>query len=217
MNELTVKQLHAANVSAAEIPALMDSAAIPFVGISHVNWADSYPYKPRAEFRIAHTGTSILLHYRVEESSVRAVAEQDNGRVWEDSCVEFFFMLANDGLYYNVESNCAATILLGVGAGRHERQKAPATLLTQIGRWNTLGRQCFAATDAPREWQMALAIPKETFFKHEIETLSGLDARANFYKCGDLLPVPHFLSWNEIATPKPDFHRPEFFGRLHFE
>jgi hypothetical protein len=51
--------------------------------------------------------------------------------------------------------------------------------------------------------------------------LIGLDAgnlpetiRANFYKCGDLTAHPHFLSWNPIDLPKPDFHRPEFFGTL---
>jgi len=217
MNELNVKKLHAGNITAAEVPAIMDSAAIPFVGISNVNWPESYPYKPCAEFRIAHTGTSILLHYRVEESSIRAVAEQDNGRVWEDSCAEFFFMPADDGLYYNVESNCAATILLGAGIDRHGREKAPATLLTQIDRWTSLGRQCFDTKEAPREWQMALVVPKESFFKHELKDLSGLEARANFYKCGDLLPTPHFLSWNKIASAAPDFHRPEFFGKLHFE
>ena len=40
--------------------------------------------------------------------------------------------------------------------------------------------------------------------------------RANVYKCGDLLPVPHFISWNPITTESPDFHRPEFFGQMRF-
>ena len=38
--------------------------------------------------------------------------------------------------------------------------------------------------------------------------------RANFYKCGDKTAHPHYLSWSPIDTPKPDFHRPEFFGEL---
>ncbi len=41
--------------------------------------------------------------------------------------------------------------------------------------------------------------------------------KANFYKCGDELQTPHFLSWNPIEIEKPDFHRPDFFGTLRFE
>ena len=38
--------------------------------------------------------------------------------------------------------------------------------------------------------------------------------RATFYKCGDKTAHPHFLSWNPVGTPAPDFHRPDFFGEL---
>ena len=41
--------------------------------------------------------------------------------------------------------------------------------------------------------------------------------KGNFYKCGDHLSVPHFLSFAPIGVPKPDFHRPEFFCTLEFE
>jgi hypothetical protein len=40
--------------------------------------------------------------------------------------------------------------------------------------------------------------------------------RANFYKCGDGTSVPHYLSWNQVITETPDFHRPEFFGEISF-
>ena len=39
----------------------------------------------------------------------------------------------------------------------------------------------------------------------------------NLYKCGDNLSHPHFLSWQPIDTPQPDFHRPEFFAAGKFE
>jgi hypothetical protein len=38
----------------------------------------------------------------------------------------------------------------------------------------------------------------------------------NFYKCADETISPHYLSWNPIDAPAPDFHRPEFFGEIHF-
>ena len=40
--------------------------------------------------------------------------------------------------------------------------------------------------------------------------------RANFYKCADRTAHPHFLAWNRVDAPAPDFHRPDFFGELIF-
>ena len=45
----------------------------------------------------------------------------------------------------------------------------------------------------------------------------GLKVKGNVYKCGDMLPHPHFLSFFPIDLPKPDFHRPDFFGSVEFE
>ncbi|MDE6137165.1 MAG: hypothetical protein K2F97_06800, partial [Muribaculaceae bacterium] len=41
-----------------------------------------------------------------------------------------------------------------------------------------------------------------------------VEMRGNFYKCASATSQPHYLSWNPIDTPEPDFHRPEFFGKL---
>ena len=38
--------------------------------------------------------------------------------------------------------------------------------------------------------------------------------RANFYKCGDQSTVVHYSTWNPVETEKPDYHRPEFFGKI---
>ena len=82
------------------VPSLLDENGIEFQPLDVVNWKD-YPYKPEVSFRIAHTGREILLHYKVKEASVRAVASGDNGRVWEDACVEFFVSPEGDDRYYN--------------------------------------------------------------------------------------------------------------------
>jgi hypothetical protein len=41
--------------------------------------------------------------------------------------------------------------------------------------------------------------------------------RANFYKCGDKTSHPHWLTWNPVDKPRPDFHLPQYFGTLVFE
>ena len=98
MNELTIKRVSAAHLPVEAIPALLDQEKIDFQPVATVNW-EEFPYRPSVQFRLAHTDDSLLLHFQVREASVRATAPADNGRVWEDSCVEFFSVPAGDGVY----------------------------------------------------------------------------------------------------------------------
>lgn len=213
---MKVKKINVDIREAQQIPALFDQENIAFSPIDTVNW-EAYPYQPEVAFRIAHTNEAILLHYKVTEDSVRARYGEDNGSVWTDSCVEFFSIPAGDGIYYNMECNCIGTFLVGAGAGRENREHAPQEVMDRVLRWSSLGREPFEERIGECTWEAALLIPYSTFFKHRIETLDGQEVKANFYKCGDELQKPHFLSWNPIEIENPDFHRPDFFGTLEFE
>jgi hypothetical protein len=203
--------------AAADIPARLKAAGISYTPVSHVNWPEAFPYKPKVEFAAAHTGDALLLHYRVEEQSVRAVACQDHEHIWEDACAEFFIMPAADGIYYNIECNCTGKLLVAAGKDRHERTPAPMKTMQSIDRWASLGTEPFDTRTEPTKWELALRLPVSTFFLHRLDSFEGLRATGNVYKCGDCLPVPHFISWNPIQTENPDFHRPEFFGQMLFE
>ena len=216
MEKLIISKLSQEVAQAADIPSALLAAGITYTPISNVNWPEAYPYLPKVEFAAAHTGDALLLHYRVEEQSVRAVAKKDHEHIWEDACVEFFCMPAQDGIYYNVECNCTGKLLVAAGKDRHVRQPAPAEVMQRIDRWASLGTEPFDTRVEPTKWELALRLPITTFFQHKFAGFSGLTATGNFYKCGDGLPVPHFISWNPIATPTPDFHRPDFFGEIKF-
>ena len=183
--------------------------------IDTVNWAE-YSYQPQVQFRMAYCDSAFLLQYQVKEQAVRAVAAADNGEVWKDSCVEFFVMPDDDGLYYNFEFNCAGTCLMSVGTSRYDRVSAQPALIAPIRRLPSLGRQPFDERKSETEWNMTLVIPYTCLFRHPDYSPAGKTIHANFFKCGDELSVPHFLSWNSIKTEKPDFHRPEFFGTVRF-
>lgn len=202
--------------SAADIPAALQAADIAYTAIDNVNWPEAFPYKPKVEFAFAHTGEALLLHYRVEEQSVRAVAQKDHEHIWEDACVEFFCMPAGDGIYYNVECNCTGKLLVAAGKDRHERKPAPAEVMKSIDRWASLGTAPFDTRMEPTKWELSLRLPIGTFFLHKLDSFDGQTASGNVYKCGDCLPVPHFISWNPIKTENPDFHRPDFFGQINF-
>ncbi|MBP5393089.1 MAG: hypothetical protein J6Y59_04650 [Bacteroidaceae bacterium] len=217
MQNLIIPRLSQTVATAADIPAALLAAGIAYTPVENVNWPESYPYKPKMEFAAAHVGDALLIHYRVDEQSVRAVAREDYEHIWEDSCAEFFIMPAADGLYYNIECNCTGKLLIAVGKDRNGRKPAPKEVMQSVDRWASLGIEPFDVRNEPTQWELALRIPVSTFFLHEINAFDGLQAKGNVYKCGDNLPVPHFISWNPIKTETPDFHRSEFFGEITFE
>ena len=215
MKEITVKKIACGLPSAEDVSKLMDATSVIFNPIDVVNWAD-FPYCPDVEFRVAHTGEAILINYKVKEASVRAVAQADQGRVWEDSCCEFFVRAEDEDEYYNFECNCAGTLLVNFGK-KGDRHHAPESVLANVKRWSSLGREPFEERIGECSWELSLVIPVSSLFNHNIKDLSGITLRGNFYKCGDLLQTPHFLSWSPIDLPQPCFHCPEFFGKLFFE
>lgn len=187
------------------------------VTVSNNNWKEQYPYTPTVEVSLRHDGKSLHLNFEVEEEFVAAVADKDNGEVYKDSCVEFFISFDDDG-YYNLEANCTGKILLSHRRGRKiDVEYASSEILSLIKRAASLGDEPFECRTADSKWYLNLTIPCDVFFRHDIKNFSGIKAKCNIYKCGDNLPVPHFLSWQPIKTANPDFHRPEFFGDIEFE
>ena len=203
-------------LSASDVPGLMDSEQVPFSSIGIVNW-DKFPYRPEVSFRIAHTGNYILVHYRVKEKSVLAATPKDNGLVCTDSCVEFFLSPNSDSFYYNFESNCVGTLLIASGTSQQKRQKADQKTLSSVQRWSSLGRKPFQERVGTCQWEVALVIPANVLSVRSIQSLDGLRMKGNFYKCGDKMMTPHYLSWSPIDLPNPCFHCPQFFGDIIFE
>ena len=184
--------------------------------ISCVNWPEKFPYAPEVHFGIGHTGSEILLRFEVREQATMGLVTVDNGAVWEDSCVEFFLSLDQTG-YYNFEFNCIGTKLLGFRKERDKFTHAPADVMHSIETFPNLGRERVQLREGDIRWSLEAVIPASALFRHRIADLSGMTVRANFYKCGDALPTPHFLSWAPIDNPTPNFHLERFFGEAMFK
>jgi hypothetical protein len=182
--------------------------------ISNQNWVEAPDVHVR--FSIRHDGSSIYLYYQVEEPQVRAVNTAINSPVWEDSCVEFFLAFGGDDGYYNFEINAIGTVLGAFGIDRHKRFHLADSLLMQIETTPSLERKPIENLEQRTFWSMQLIIPIRVFHFSHVKSLSGLDANANFYKCGDKLKQPHFLSWKPVLSSTPDFHTPKYFGQLYF-
>lgn len=179
--------------------------------VCQVNWPETFPYAPICAGRIARTQDAILVSWRVSGLGL-TVKNEDDGNIWEDSCCEIFLKDPDCPDYYNIEVNAAGFLLVGRGPDRHNRVRLPLDVIARIGRISGVKAPVDNADDL-LSWSLTVSIPYDVI---------GLDAKklpakllGNIYKCGDKTAHPHFLSWNPVGTPKPDFHRPDFFGTFY--
>lgn len=186
---------------------------LPSHTINQVSWLE-YPYLPDVNFKIAYITQSILLEYKVQEKHLKAIYLKTNQPVYKDSCVEFF--ISFDKIhYYNFEFNSLGTALVGYGTeNRALRQRLPVELIEKIKTKSIVTTSKEMGED--NTWVLQLEIPFGLFYQESFGSLKGLSATANFYKCGDDLPEPHFVSWSKIEAPEPNFHLPQYFGEIEF-
>ena len=181
--------------------------------IACCNWPE-FSTQCEAGVELSHSSDMLHIHYMVDEAAVVARCTADGQHVWEDSCVEFFFDPEGKGEYYNLECSCTGWIYLCKGTGRCGRIPLDDTALKSIKRRCTLPQEAFGLLGERTQWELWLDVPASVF---GLESFEGLRARGNFYKCADASPFRHYLSYAPIATPKPDFHRPEFFETILFD
>lgn len=185
--------------------------------VDKINWI-AYPYRPSVEFSSGYSDNYLWLLYEVENDFFRAKAQADQEAVWEDSCVEFFvstgkvveneYGSAEDIVYRNFEFNALGTCLSAVGnLGQREFLKPEE--MKQILRFPGLNMEKLPIEGEEFNWKLAVAIPLIL-----LGLQPGSSFKANFYKCGDLTRKPHFLSLYRIESESPDFHLPQFFGKM---
>ena len=212
--EIKKIEINSAYPELEEISAQLDNQKNR-LQIDTLNW-EGYSYKPQVELSMAYSDNEIFLKYYVHENWFKAEKTEPNQMVCEDSCVEFFVSPEEDGIYYNLEFNGIGTCLLGTGTERANSTKADKEIISRIRRLSSAGNVPMQERTGEFSWNITVAIPFEVFFRHKIKDLKGKTFRANFYKCGDMLSVPHYVTWNPVGTPKPDYHQPEYFGMLRF-
>ncbi|MGL4364122.1 MAG: carbohydrate-binding family 9-like protein [Bacteroidales bacterium] len=213
---LSIPYISLPHLNAFDANILQLFSTMPAYNIKCCNWEQEFPYTPEVKVKIAQTDSLILLQYQVQENCIRAKYTQANGKVWTDSCVEVFISLDNKKTYYNCEFNCIGTPLISYNTKPREGQRAKPEILSKILTHSTLGNKLIPLQNGSFNWTLTIAIPYTCFFAHRIDNLKGKKISANFYKCGDELTIPHFLSMFPIATRNPNFHCPEYFCELQF-
>lgn len=176
--------------------------------------------KQTTQIRTLYSDTAVFLYFACQDRHSFSRTTTLNGPVWTDSCVEFFAApepQAKPNHYFNLEINCCGTILMGYGPHRQERRSITSDLGARIRTVASLTGPTKEESPADTGWTIHAELPFAV-----LEEIAGIPRptagtiwKANFYRCGGTTDQ-QFAAWADIKTPKPDFHRPEFFKEVVF-
>ncbi len=187
--------------------------AIPYVSIDSYVWGKEYTPKSKAGL-IMIKNQGFYLYMECREKEPRAVYHNYNDPVYTDSCLEFFAKwYTGSDKYINMEMNSAGALLSCVGSGRENRRPLSEFTGGKVFRVDAVVNDNY--------WSVSSLIPfsvlEQVYGIDKDIFASGYCFSGNFYKCGDNTQIPHYGSWNRVLAEKPDFHRPECFGKLIIE
>lgn len=183
-----------------------DWSQIPVAPIDQYLWSDVRTILPSAQ--LAWDEDALYVRLQAIEPHILRRFTGTLDEVCKDSCLEFFFCPVPGDRYFNFECNPNASLYVGYGRPGHDR--------CRLHRGNF--RELFQAKpfEIPGGWGIELRIPVSfiQIFVPDFRLYSGLQLAGNFFKCGDETQQEHYMSWNPVEVPHPNFHLPEYFGQL---
>jgi len=185
--------------------------------VDHYLWLKN-GYEPRVEARACYSPNFLYVFFKAWEPQVRVRYTKFQEPVYKDSCVEFFidpFPEKKLG-YFNIETNALGTMLIHFGQPGENRNPVSLEELSGSEMKPSIKGPTDGAYGA-EFWTLAYRLPLSLFEKHYgAKPAAGQAGRGNFYKCGDETQIPHYGAWNPVLSVKPNFHQPEYFGRIIF-
>lgn len=174
--------------------------------IIHYPW-DFNGYKPKTFAEVTRDDNGFRVHFVSYETELTAVQTEHNTDIYCDSAVEVFLNFVPDkgDTYINFEINPNGAMYCSVGEGRYKR-----TLITPE-EIDTLNIKTEKFSD---RWEAECYISVDFIKKIYPDYSHGGRITGNFYKTGEKAKYPHWGSWRETGTEKPDFHRPESFDTV---
>jgi len=191
--------------------------------IQLTNYMGSKPeHFPTVYAKLVYTKTDLYVIFKVIDQYVKSIAKGYQGKVYEDSCVEFFFTPDDNSRkgYFNLETNCGGVQLFHFNA---QDKVNSAAIEYEEYKKITVAHSLPKLNDPEIKenttWYIEYKIPFSVISKYynSSDPISGTVWRGNFYKCADKTSHPHWLTWNKVDHPTPNFHLPQYFGTLIFE
>jgi hypothetical protein len=216
------------NASARDaVPALTDlvwnAARVARIKLFHPN---SKTHLPMVSTRLLYDDSGLFGRFDVTEQHVLARHTTHHSMVCQDSCVEVFFQPTADSGYFNFEFNPLGTMQVffitdPARVGETLSGKSPNIVLQpgqlkSIRTRSTLTQPILEPISKRTLWSLGFSIEWNLIRQFVPNFAPNSGARANFYKCADNTPKPHWASWSDIG-PVLSFHQPSHFGHLEFQ
>ena len=180
---------------------------IPSVSIDKVLWTEDYGIRGRGQ--LCYDDENLYVHLSAVEKDIRAENTEPLSPVYEDSCLEFFFMLPGSDDYFNFETNPNGCLCVQFGPEKTDR--------INIVRDDAEEYFDIRADRTSDGWEVFYRIPLKFIQLFYPDYHFGGEISANMYKCGNKTVNKHYLSWTQIDLDAPNFHCPEFFGEMRFD
>lgn len=176
--------------------------------LDKTNWGFT-EYQPEVYATITYDETGFDVEFVVKEANPLREKTNHFDEVCEDSCVEFFvnFDPENTNEYINFEVNANGAMQASLRTDRYNYRHLTIPEIENLG---------ITADIKEEEWSVKYKVSTELIKKYypkfDINTCKYITG--NMQKCGDKQKTIHYMSLFEIACETPDFHRPEYFGRI---
>ncbi|WP_236975854.1 carbohydrate-binding family 9-like protein [Membranihabitans maritimus] len=194
---------------------------IPIIKLK--NYMGKVPsFRPKTEAKVMYDKENIYVIFRVRDKFVRSVVREYNGNVSGDSCVEFFFAPDANApeKYFNLEINAGGTpLIFFVSKPWTDFVKLDPVDIAKIEIAHSMPEVVDPEITDSVTWTIEYRIPIAILEKYSPVTTpeSGVIWKANFYKTASKSTNPHWITWSPVEYPKPNFHLPQYFGKLEFQ
>ncbi|MGC3944895.1 MAG: carbohydrate-binding family 9-like protein [Chryseolinea sp.] len=183
---------------------------------------DEPRFKPVTEAKACYDSASIYVIFRVQDKFVKSTVTEYNGNVSGDSCVEFFFSpdTNHPDHYFNLEINAGGTpLIFFITKPWTDVLRLPEDAISQIEIAHSLPKKVDPEIADAVIWTIEYRIPLRMLRRFANVTLpeKGVVWPANFYKTGSKTSNPHYYTWSPVSNPVPNFHLPQYFGRIAFK
>lgn len=179
-------------------------------------------FLPRVLAKMMYDKDNLYVIFKVHDRFIRSSVREINGRVWDDSCVEFFF--APDPhlpeRYFNLEINCNGVALMHYNTVADVMHgEVDPGYIKKIEIAHSLPGPIDPEIDKETTWTLEYRLPIGFLKNYSAvaEPSPGIMWRGNFFKIADATSNPHYLTWSKVYNDIPQFHIPEFFGILNFK
>jgi len=169
-------------------------------------------YRGEVYSQVSYDDEGFNVKFSVFEADPKRTKANHLEHVHLDSCVEFFvnFDPENSNMYINFEVNANGVMNASFRSSREDSQKL---LVSEIEEFNITPQ--IEKDFWTLQYKIGFSFIKKYYPDFDIKKCEYI--KCNFYKCGDETEVMHFLSHFIVGTETPDFHRPEYFGKVEVE